>query len=312
MRLNANLIMTGSITPKDWAKLTERQQIRYRKKARAMGGVIHNFMLAGAAPVAIEPETQETEKQRFDRIESRFKVLDMMASATALGANRAMIVSGPPGLGKSFGIHKILRELEEKGLRYRVIKGFVRATGLYKTLYDFKDPDCVVVFDDADSVMFDDTALNLLKSACDTTDIRELSWLAETTMEDEEGERLPRNFEFEGSVIFITNYDFDAAIQKGHKLAPHFEAMISRCHYLDLSLKSRADYIVRIKQVVGYGMLRDAGYTAKIETEVVQFIIANQDRLRELSLRMVLKVANLTKIDPANWQSTARITCFRG
>jgi hypothetical protein len=67
-------------------------------------------------------------------------------------------------------------------------------------------------------------------------------------MLDEEGERMPRFFDFEGSVIFITNYDFDEMLDRDHKLSPHFEALISRSHYFGLSDENKQDYVVRIEQ----------------------------------------------------------------
>lgn len=255
-------------------------------------------------------DTNETDDEILARLNDRFSVMTDMALATAIGQNRAMIVSGPAGLGKSHGIGMVLEELGDN-VKATIIKGFVRSTGLYKTLFDHREPGSVVIFDDADSIFFDDVSLNILKTACDTTSVRRLSWLAETRMEDEEGERLPRHFVFEGSIIFITNYDFDQMITNGHRLAPHFEAMISRSHYLDLSIKSRRDYLIRIKQVVEQGMLRDQGFTAPQEQVLLSYITKNADILRELSLRMVVKLANLMKIAPASWEKVARATCHR-
>lgn len=267
----------------------------------------------GIMPTVPEaPVKVETEAEIYEKLTDRFAAMDTMAEATAIGKNRSLIISGPAGLGKSFGVMKIVDTLEEKGYRANVVRGYVRPTGLYKTLYDFKDKNCVIVFDDADSVFMDDVALNLLKTACDMTRVRRLSWLTETKMEDEEGERLPRNFEFEGSIIFITNYDFDAMIHAGTKLAPHFEAMISRSHYLDLAMKTKMDYIVRLKQVVTEkGMLRNEGFTKTQETTLIEFIVKHQDTLRELSLRMVIKLAGLMRMNPATWEKLAKVTCMR-
>lgn len=272
-----------------------------------------NFILRkNTLPIATAPVKVETEAEIYDKLKDRFAAMHTMAEATATGKNRALIISGPPGLGKSFGVMKIVDKLEEKGYRPTIIRGYVRPTGLYKTLYEFKDPNCVIVFDDADSVFMDDVSLNILKTACDMTRVRKLSWLAETKMEDEDGERLPRNFEFEGSIIFITNYDFDGMIESGTKLAPHFEAMISRSHYLDLAMKTKLDYIVRLKQVVKEcGMLREQGFVTRQEDELIAFMIQYQDKLRELSLRMVIKLANLMKMNPGGWEKLAKVTCMR-
>lgn len=266
------------------------------------------------APVAAVPAavSNETEEQILARLETRFSAMDLMTESTCFGHNRSLIISGPAGLGKSYGVMKTLEEAERRGYVPVVIKGYIRPTGLYKLLYENRFKKCIVVFDDADSIFGDDVCLNLLKAACDMTETRRLHWLTETRMEDEDGERLPRSFEFEGSIIFITNYDFDDLIAKGNKLAPHFEALISRSHYLDLAMKTKKDYVVRIKQVVfGKGMLSRDGFTDAEAREIVSFVEQNTDRLRELSLRMVVKLAGLFRMNRASWKDLAAVTCMR-
>ena len=77
----------------------------------------------------VKDEKQETDEQVINRIEERFEILDEMTRATVNGDVRAMIVTGPPGVGKSFGVE---RELEKSGLlddlagrprKYEVVKG---------------------------------------------------------------------------------------------------------------------------------------------------------------------------------------------
>ena len=279
--------------------------------AVARGGVIAPAAIMTAPRVA---EVFETDAQIYERIAERFEILDTLTSAACTGDVRAVIVSGPPGLGKSYGVEQVLKAHDPEGNNTTTVKGFVRATGLYKVLYQNRLPGQVLVFDDADSIFFDDITLNLLKGVCDSTDVRRVSWLAETRMVDEESaELMPRSFEFEGTIIFITNLDFDLLIEKGHKLAPHLEAMVSRAHYIDLAMKTKRDYLVRIAQVVKLGMLKDNGYNQTAEDEVLAFINANVDRMRELSLRMVLKVAAVRKVrmGGAGWERMARVTCCK-
>lgn len=251
----------------------------------------------------------ETDAEIETRLNDSYEAMHTMALATALGKNKSLIISGPAGVGKSHTVTQVLAQIEEDVLG-TFVKGFVRATGLYKMLYENRFKACTLVFDDADSIFMDDTSLNLLKAACDMTKTRRISWLSETKMEDEEGERLPRSFEFEGSIIFITNYDFDSMIDKGNRLAPHFQALISRSHYLDIGIKTKREYVIRLKQVVNQGMLRDEGYTRAQESELIEFIQDNQDRLRELSLRMVMKLAGLMNMG-GDWKKMARATCMK-
>ena len=263
------------------------------------------------APIA--PVKVESISEIETKLQDRFGALEIMAEATGRGINRSLIVSGPAGLGKSFTVEEKLAELERKGTHVTYIKGYVRPLSLYSLLYNSRHENSVLVFDDSDSVFYDDVSMNLLKGACDSTDRRVLHWLSKSldSLTDEEGDSVPEKFEFNGSVIFITNYDFDAMIASGNKLAPHFEALVSRSHYLDLAMKTKLDYIVRIKQVVSSGMLSKRGFNSAETTMILEFIENNMERLRELSLRMVVKISGLYKMDKINWQKLAKQTCFR-
>jgi hypothetical protein len=288
--------------PRGVAKSGMRMTKKRLETAMAVGQVLD----APQPRVVIQ---SETDAQIAARLEDSFSAMHTMALATVKGINKSLIISGPAGVGKSHTVMQIADAMEDDKLT-TVVKGYVRPTGLYKLLYENRFKASVIVFDDADSIFMDDVCLNLLKAACDMTRSRRLSWLTETKMEDEDGERLPRTFEFEGSIIFITNYDFDYLIERGNKLAPHFQAMISRSHYLDVGIKSKRDYVVRLRQVVGQGMLREQGFNQAQEDELMQFIGDNQDRLRELSLRMVIKLAGLMTMG-GDWQRLARATCMK-
>jgi len=262
-----------------------------------------------AVKVSYEPVSHETDAQIDERIADRFEILDVLAEACTVGNARALIVSGPAGLGKSYTIEKRLSEWDPSELNHTVVKGYVRPTGLVKLLYSYRHAGNVIVFDDADAIFFDDVSLNLLKAVCDTTERRRVSWLSEGSLIDEEsGERVPRSFDFEGTIFFISNYDFDAMIDRGHKLAPHLAALVSRAHYIDLAMKSRRDYLVRIRQVIKQGLL--SGLTTNQEDDVIKFIDNNHSRLRELSLRMALKLGSLRK-QGGHWEKLANVTCCK-
>jgi len=259
--------------------------------------------------VSYAENKHETEEQIDARIAERFDILDILTEACIVGNSRALIVSGPAGLGKSFTVEKALIKWDPNEINHIIVKGYVRATGLVKLMYQYREHGQVVVFDDADSIFFDDVSLNLLKAVCDTTERRRISWLSEGKLVDEESaDLIPRSFDFNGTVIFISNYDFDAMIDRGHKLAPHLQALVSRAHYIDLAMKTRRDYLVRIRQVIRQGLLGDM--TTEARADVISFIEKNHDKLRELSLRMALKIGSLRK-QGGDWQKVARVTCCR-
>ena len=229
-----------------------------------------------------------------------------------------MIVSGPPGVGKSHGVEQVLdryETLEQLGGKktHEVIKGAMTPIGLYCLLYKNADKGRVLVLDDCDGILFGELALNLLKGALDSGKRRKINWNADSHKLRNEG--VPDSFDFEGSVIFITNLKFDAMINGGRlgKVKDHLEAILSRCHYLDLTLDTMRDKMLRIKQIVQDGMLEKYGFSEEEKDTVVKFIDDNRAKLREVSLRMVLKIADLYKMAPndGRWMRLAETTCMK-
>jgi len=258
-------------------------------------------------------KVQESDEQAIERIAARFGILDEMADAVATSKVRAMIVSGPPGIGKSYGVEKALEkqnmfeDIAGNSRKFEMVKGAMSAIGLYKKLYEHSAKGHVVCFDDCDAILYDDLALNLLKAALDTTPRRTLHWNTESRTLMAEG--MPNSFEFNGGVIFITNIKFDNV--KSKKLQDHLQALQSRCHYLDLTIDSMRDRMLRIKQICRAGMLEKYAMPQETEAGLIQFIIDNKHRLREISLRMVLKIADLWKMAPEKYQLLAENTCMK-
>lgn len=255
----------------------------------------------------------QSDEEIMERMRSRFKVLDDMTLAVKKGDVRAMIVSGPPGVGKSFGVENVLQKddlfntIAQRKPRYEVVKGNMSALGLYAKLYEYSEQGNVVVFDDCDDVLMDQLSLNILKGALDSSDRRFINWNLDSRLLRKED--IPDRFEFRGSAIFITNIKFEYVRSK--KLRAHLNALESRCHYIDLEIDTEREKMLRIKQIVGEGMLDRYEFGAAGQQEVLDYIEDNKDKLRELSLRMVLKISDLRKSFPSTWQSMARTTCMR-
>ena len=258
---------------------------------------------------------RESDEEIVERLRARFEVLRQMTVAVKQGDVRAMIVSGPPGVGKSFGVEEVLSKddlfdsLGERKPRYEIVKGAMSALGLYAKLYEFSDPKSVLVFDDCDSILMEDLSLNILKGALDTSKKRFIAWNTDSRLLRSEG--IPDRFEFKGSAIFITNIKFEHV--KSKRLRDHLDALESRCHYIDLQMDTEREKMLRIKQIVGDGMLDVYDFEEQEPTvaEIVKFIDDNKTKLRELSLRMVLKIADLRKSFPTTWQAMATTTCMR-
>jgi hypothetical protein len=264
---------------------------------------------------AVEKNLTETDQEIKDRMRQRFDIADEMTRAVKKGDIRAMIMTGPPGVGKSFGVETVLAKHDmfadiandSKLKKYEVVKGAMSAIGLYKKLYEFSDKKSILVFDDCDSVLLDDLSLNILKAALDSGKKRMICWNTDSRLLRSEG--VPNAFEFKGGAIFITNIKFENV--KSKKLQDHLAALESRCHYLDLTIDTEREKILRIEQIVEDGMLKDYEFEQYTVDEILDFIKDNKKKLRELSLRMVLKLADLKKSMPGNWRAVAEVTCMR-
>ena len=196
----------------------------------------------------------------------------------------------------------------EKLKKYEVVKGAMSAIGLYSKLYEYSDKKSILVFDDCDSVLLDDLSLNILKAALDSSKKRMIHWNTDSRLLRSEG--VPNSFEFKGGAIFITNIKFDNVRSK--KLRDHLEALESRCHYLDLTIDTEREKLLRIRQVVSEcGMLDDYEFSDLEKEVLIDFVDDNKKKLRELSLRTVLKIADLKRSMPSNWRAVAEVTCMR-
>lgn len=279
-----------------------------------------NTKPAGYRVLSLEQETpaqsRETDAEIIERLRERFEILDDMTRAVKKGAVRAMIVSGAPGVGKSFGVENVLSKHglmadianDEKLKKYEIVKGAMSAIGLYSKLYEFSAEKNILVFDDCDSVLLDDLSLNILKAALDTSKRRMIHWNTDSRLLRSEG--VPNSFEFKGGAIFITNINFQNI--KSKKLQDHLLALESRCHYIDLTIHTEREKMLRIKQIVADGMLDAYGFSDEEVAELLVFIDDNKRRLRELSLRTVLKTADLMRSFPqGKWRRVAQISLMR-
>ena len=297
------------------------------RKIRIKCDTVNDYrVIAGALPttpagdksleqikISDEAVAGESDEEIVERMRSRFQILKDMTQAVKEGTVRAMIVTGPPGVGKSFGVEEVLTKqdlfttLGNKKPKYEVVKGAMSAVGLYAQLHEFSERGNVVVFDDCDAVLLDDLSLNILKAALDSSTKRMISWNTDSRLLRSEG--IPDRFEFKAGAIFITNIKFENVRSK--KLQDHLAALESRCHYIDLQMDTDREKVLRIKQIVNDGMLASYDFEDAVRDEVVNYIIDNKSKMRELSLRTVLKVADLRKSFPDTWKSMAEVTVMR-
>jgi len=254
----------------------------------------------------------ESEEEAVQRIRKTFALVDKATRGVKSGHISGLVISGPPGIGKSYNVMEMLTEgaVGAMGGTHRgweVVKGHITPIGLYQKLYNFRNKGDILVFDDCDAVWGDETSANLLKAVLDSSDVRTVQWNSESHALRRED--IPSSFEFCGSIVFITNKDFRSG--NSAKMQTHYDAVLSRCHYLDLEMSRKTDLMLRIKQIVSDGMLDSYSFQNGEEQEIVSFVRENMNDLNELSLRMVKKIADLAVSDPSDWRDLAEFTCMQ-
>jgi hypothetical protein len=252
----------------------------------------------------------KAEKPRTDAailkdVVERFRILNILTNGAATGEIRAVSVTGAPGIGKTHGVQAVLENARlTDGTKFEVVRGAISAINLYMLAYEYRHTGNVIVLDDADGIFQDEDALNILKVLCDSSEVRTVSYRKEANVLIQND--IPQSFEFKGSMLFISNTDWQKYVDEGkNKFVPHFEALMSRSLYLDLRIHSRQELSVWIQHLVKDArILRDAGFSATQEAKCLAFLKKNREKLRELSLRTVIKVSQLMKVHN-DWESIA-------
>ena len=245
-----------------------------------------------------------TDAEILTDISQRFDILSLLTKGTTAHNIRAMVVTGAPGVGKTYTVEQIL---EQSKVPHEIVRGSLSAINLYMLAYKFRKPGNVIVLDDADSIFNDEEALNILKALFDTSATRKVSYMKEA--QQLLAEDIPKSFEFNGAMIFISNLDFQTFVDEGrNKYAQHFEALMSRSLYLDLRLHTRDELGVWVNHIAQNGKIFDReNVPQNLRQPILSFLNTHRNNLRELSIRTLMKSCQLAKGNPSNWEIIARV-----
>lgn len=255
----------------------------------------------------LEVTPEVTDEELRIQIRKRFSVMSIMANGMIQGSIRSLIISGAAGVGKTYELNKKLKQAQDRGeIQYHMLNSKCSAIGLYVKLYEARESNSVLLLDDVD-VFSDMDTLNLLKAALDTGETRTICWnTASSWLEDQD---IPRAFEFEGTCVFITNMDIDRELDKGGKLSPHINALVSRSVYLDLKVHTNREIMLRVEDIImNTRMLQERGLKNSQVIEVLDWMKSNMARLRNVSLRTALHIADFVVTDTHNWSDIAEVT----
>ena len=254
-----------------------------------------------------EPKQEESDESIANRIKDTYESMSLLIESIADNSITSLCISGGAGLGKSYTVNKILREYNGSDYGFVFHSGYLKASHLYRLLWENREKGQVIVIDDAD-IWGDETALQLCKAALELKETRTISWGSEKVFESQDGDIIPRYFSYEGSIIFLTNINIRKIISSDGKNAAHLSALESRSMVFDMNINSKREYLHIIKKKVNDGMLKGRGLSQSDGDRIVEFLEENMNHFRDLSLRMVEKIAILYKAKPNDWEKIVKST----
>ena len=299
------------------------------------------------------------------RIASRFETMEGFVKMATEEDDlvRSIMIQAGPGIGKSFNILRILEEWKggNNDRYFRFLSGGgVTPFVLYEALYKARDGG-VVVLDDNDKFLDIAEAMNLLKTALDSSERRVLDWpkmnqkvynagamlakaektakaelraykkatgKTEVDAEDENkgsvdfprsvdeiyeeltAYRVPDEFEFNGSMIFITNLPMQEIAQSGSEKGDHLMAMMDRSWPVNLTVTTLRDRLLWCTHVFRTFMAPKIGLDDVQTDEVCAFITKNRNRFLSVSCRLFMDAGKLSARG-MDWKTMLEHTKFK-
>jgi hypothetical protein len=238
-------------------------------------------------------------KREFAELNARYNNIAEFIREMSQGRVRSLIVNGPPGVGKSFVVGEQLTRCNSR--KHKIVSGHMTLLSLYAALYAHKDAGSILVLDDVDSVFTKVEGLNLLKAAMDTKEHRNIHWESSSAMLNQMG--LPTSFLFNGAVILISNVGFGGAVTR---CMAHLNALKDRSYCIpvanggeDSCFKQVAYMVIKRKMLSTYNL------TDREVSMLLDYIAKNRNRLYTVSLRTMIKLADIYKMNKRGWRAMA-------
>ena len=231
----------------------------------------------------------------YSELERGYSSVESFIEKICQGSLRSLIINGPHGVGKTFSVESFLKKHASR--KYKLVAGHMTTLSLYGNLYHYREAGNVLVLDDIDSVMSKIEGVNILKAAMDTKPSRRINWESPSGMLNKLD--VPTGFDFQGSVILISNVSFGSS---GGKIGAHLEALKDRSFTLTIANNSRESLFKQLCFMVMKKNLLDSFSLSSIQIQdILKYVENNMESLPKISLRLAIKLAQLVKESPDNW-----------
>ena len=238
----------------------------------------------------------------FSDLLNAYKGLERFLVNVASGKLRGLIVTGPPGVGKTTAVSKMLDT--HVASKYKLVAGHMTVLQLYCELYRHRNSGEIIVLDDVDSAFKSMEGVNVVKAAADSVPQRRISWASSSPKL--KAWNIPTSFNYNGGIILISNET--ERKDRGGKMAQHISAIADRLHRISVGSNDRdAQFHQLCYQVVHGSLLSSRGLTPKQQCEVLDYVSQHLEGLDRVSLRTATKIADLMRLEPKHWRSMADI-----
>jgi hypothetical protein len=244
---------------------------------------------------------------------NRFDTVKKISSIFVTGnmAQKGIIISGDAGTGKSHYVQQAFVETNTvEDVDYNKSKSFT-AAAFYVKLFLNREKGRVVVFDDCNLAGLSSgdkkNVIDLLKGATEMTKgERIIGWERASTNQLMKDNNVPHEFDFQGSIIWITNYSFEELAKWA---GPHWEAIESRFINIKVRLNEQEKLMYTLYLLEEVKMLEgdicqtyEGGYDADIVAETIKYIRNNWKDMNNVTARIAAKIADTMLNFPSDWK----------
>jgi hypothetical protein len=247
------------------------------------------------------------------RVVDRFKTIQQISEIFVTGnsVQRGLLISGDAGMGKSHFVREaFLSTNTDNRVDYQKSKSFT-APALYAKLWENRNPGDVVVFDDCSLESMNGESFrkwtDWIKGALENTKAaRIIGYETAATNQHFRDLGVEREFDFQGSIIWITNTRLDGLKKK---FGDHWEAVDSRFISTEVFLTKEEKYMYTTYLIEDCGMLsencdaRENGFSQEIIDATLEFMSDKYSDFKDITPRVAIKIADTMDQFPTMWQT---------
>jgi len=233
-----------------------------------------------------EEALERIKNSKTPEIEKYYDKLKQYVKMISGGYSNALFLVGECAIGKTYNALRILKE-EEATFDY--IVGKITPLDLYHTLYDNRNTDNIIVFDDTIALTKNDDAMSLLFSALwSSSGNRTVVWRSTSSKL-----KAPKKFNFEGRIIFTLNEVGENQMM---------ETLLSRC----LTYNLEFNYTERLCLMYEIAKIPHKELTPQERLQVVEFLEQHtKPATKNFNLRLQAKIEQMMLFDKEKWKSLA-------